>query len=96
MELELVNARLFSKVLLQKYNNADPTNIDARFEMLKQLLGTCSNGVYIEPPFYCDYGPNIHLGEKVGLNYNCCFLDVSKITVGDRTLFAPGTNIIIF
>ena len=43
----------------------------------------------MQPPFFCDYGKNIHLGERVYFNFNCVVLDVCPVTVGDFTLFGP-------
>jgi maltose O-acetyltransferase len=47
----------------------------------------------MQPPFFCDYGTNIHLGRKCYFNYNCVVLDVCKVTVGDHVLFGPNVQI---
>ena len=47
----------------------------------------------MQPPFYCDYGENIHLGERVFFNFNCVVLDVCPVTIGDFTLFGPAVPI---
>uniref|UniRef100_A0A7S3A1R2 Maltose/galactoside acetyltransferase domain-containing protein n=1 Tax=Rhodosorus marinus TaxID=101924 RepID=A0A7S3A1R2_9RHOD len=47
---------------------------------------------WIVPPFYCDYGYNIHLGKDVFINFNCVFLDVVKISLGDNCLMGPGVQ----
>ena len=86
----ILNGSAFAYKMCQKLNQMSQLEIPQRNEILEQLLGTCSKGVYIEPPFYCDYGSNIHLGEGVYMNYNCTFLDACEINVGPRTLFAPG------
>ena len=90
---ELVSARLFAKMICHKLNSSSPVELDLRKNVLKELLGTCSKDVYIEPPFYCDYGANIHLGESVYMNFNCCILDVVEVRIGARTLLAPGVQI---
>ena len=46
----------------------------------------------MQPPFWCDYGANIELGERVFLNFNCVVLDVCRVRIGDRTLFGPGRS----
>src|SRR5687767_14907179 len=48
----------------------------------------------MQPPFYCDYGSNIHLGERVFFNFNCVVLDVCRVTIGDYTLFGPAVQIL--
>lgn len=48
----------------------------------------------MQPPFYCDYGSNIHLGTRVFFNFNCIVLDVCDVRIGDYTLFGPGVQIL--
>ena len=52
-----------------------------------------SNQVYIEPPFYCDYGTNIEFGNGCYLNHNCIFLDVCSIIIGSNVLFGPNVQV---
>ena len=47
----------------------------------------------IEPPFFCDYGTNIELGDKVFFNFNCVILDVAKVTIGSNVMFGPAVQI---
>ena len=49
--------------------------------------------VRIEPPFFCDYGFNIRLGQSVFFNYNCIVLDVCEVTIGRYTMFGPAVQI---
>ncbi|MCG8308830.1 MAG: sugar O-acetyltransferase [Cytophagales bacterium] len=83
------NARL----LIKKYNDSTDEQILLRKEILSELIGGYSKGLYIEPPFYCDYGSNITVGEKVYFNFNCVVLDVNRIAIGDNTLFGPNVQI---
>ena len=48
----------------------------------------------MQPPFFCDYGANIHLGTRVFFNFNCVVLDVCEVRIGDYTLFGPGVQIL--
>ena len=86
----MYNGRVFARVERKKYNETDPLDVDGRYEMLKELLGTCSKDVYIEPPFYFDYGSNIHLEENVYMNFNCFLLDGAEIRIGARTKLGPS------
>lgn len=45
------------------------------------------------PPFHCDYGKNIEVGENFFANYNCIILDVAKVTIGKNVMFAPNVSI---
>ena len=47
----------------------------------------------MQPPFFCDYGINIELGERVFFNFNCIVLDVCRVRIGDFTLFGPAVQI---
>ena len=89
---ELLKGRLFSKFKCQQLNSIDCCDQNLRNILLEELLGT-SNQVYIEPPFFCDYGTNIEFGNNCYLNHNCIFLDVCKITIGSNVLFGPNVQI---
>ncbi|KAI9144126.1 trimeric LpxA-like protein [Paraphysoderma sedebokerense] len=102
MEQELLKDRLTAKHLIQKYNNIPippsasiETLKQARLEVLDSLLGSYdkSKAPYIEPPFYVDYGYNIHLGQDVYMNHNVVILDVCEVEIGDRTLIGPNVQI---
>lgn len=61
--------------------------------MLKELFGSTGGKLHIEPTFRCDYGYNIHVGENFYANYDCVFLDVCEIQIGDNCFVAPGVHI---
>lgn len=61
--------------------------------LMAELVPSLPESSVIMPPFQCDYGRNIKLGEKVFVNVNCVFLDGATITVGDYTLIGPGCHI---
>ncbi|HET7595832.1 MAG TPA: sugar O-acetyltransferase, partial [Burkholderiales bacterium] len=65
-----------------------------RRRILRGLFGSGGDSVWMQPPFYCDYGLNIHLGERVFFNFNCIVLDVCEVRIGDYTLFGPGVQIL--
>ena len=56
-------------------------------------IGRGGESVWMQPPFYCDYGSNILLGERVFFNFNCIVLDVCLVEIGDFTLFGPAVQI---
>ncbi len=65
----------------------------ARRALLEQLLGAGGDSAWIQPPFFCDYGSNIHLGQRVYFNFNCVVLDVCEVHIGEFTLFGPAVQI---
>lgn len=84
---------LRARELLARYNASPPADRELRGTILSDLLGTCGKGVWIEPPFFCDYGENIDLGAGVFLNFNCVILDGARVTIGDGTLLGPAVQI---
>ncbi|MBD1914255.1 MULTISPECIES: sugar O-acetyltransferase [unclassified Leptolyngbya] len=90
---ELVTERTHARRLMYEYNLSSPDDGEGRSSLLQQLLGHCGNNVWIEPPFYCDYGINIHFEDGVYLNFNCVLLDCAPIHIGANTLIAPAVQI---
>ena len=78
--------------LTQQLNTMDRADFDGIGKIVKELLGK-SDGAFINPPFYCDYGFNIEVGKNFFANYNCTILDVAKVTTGDNCQMAPNVAI---
>ena len=82
-----------TKQWLVRFNGSLGESPAQRREILSERLGAVGRGAIIRPPFFCDYGFNVHLGDDVFLNYNCVFLDVVTIAIGDRTQIGPAVQI---
>ncbi|MBT34548.1 MAG: maltose acetyltransferase [Thalassobius sp.] len=82
-----------ARKLLKAYNNLDSENLAERERILSDLFEYKAAGVWIETPFFCDYGANISIGENTFVNTNCMFLDNNKITIGKNGLIAPYVQI---
>lgn len=78
--------------LTQALNTADRSDFETINRIVKELLGK-SEGAFINPPFYCDYGTHIEVGKNFFANYNCTILDVAKVMIGDNCMFAPNVSI---
>ena len=91
MDPELVAARRQTRELLRAFN-AEPDEA-RRAELLARIMGRVGENVIVEPPFFCDYGSNITLGDNVFLNYNCVVLDVTPVTIGNDVLIGPAVQI---
>ncbi len=89
----LPEARARAQALCQQYNRTAPDETEARARLLDQLLGAHGADPVIEPNFRCDYGFNITVGDNFGANYDCIFLDVAPITIGDNVLLAPRVGL---
>lgn len=92
-DAELLEMYHQARKLLKEYNTLDSEFIQERERILKKLFGFKGSGVWIEPPFFCDYGENISIGKNTFINTNCVFLDNNKITIGENGLIAPHVQI---
>jgi maltose O-acetyltransferase len=93
LDQELVKRRRRARDLCQQLNATREEDGDLRRGILEALLGKGGESVWMQPPFYCDYGSNILLGERVFFNFNCVVLDVCQVKIGDYTLFGPAVQI---
>lgn len=83
-----------AKRWMVRYNAALAASPAERRALLRERFGSVGEGVVIRPPFHCDYGSNIHLGDGVFMNFNCVILDVCEVRIGARTQIAPGVQIL--
>ncbi len=90
---EVRNDRFEARRLTRLYNETFETEDENRTEILKELFGTTGENLYIEPTFRCDYGYNIHVAENFYANFDCVFLDVCEIKIGNNCFLAPGVHI---
>ena len=89
---QLLEERQRAQKLLDEFNGSSVDEFGKRLQILSKLFGTEINNL-IEPPFYCKYGTNIHLGKGVFINFNCSIYDDGKVFIDDKALFAPGVCI---
>lgn len=93
LDKELTQERLQARLLLKELNDSREDEEKKRNEILKELIPNKGKGLWIQPPFYCDYGTNIYLGDNVYFNFNCVILDVMKVKISSRTLIGPNVQI---
>lgn len=89
---ELYGERIQCRKTLQKLNNSLPDTQEWKSAM-QELLPNAQEGLYIEPPFNCDYGNNIIIGKNFYANFNCIVLDVNTVEIGDNVMFAPNVQV---
>ncbi len=90
---ELTKLRLRARQVTRAYNSTNEDQRDIRRTLLNRLLGQMPPKIEIEPPFRCDYGWNIYLGQNFYANFGVVMLDVCTIRVGDNVLLAPNVQI---
>lgn len=93
LDKQLSAERLKTRLLIKELNDTKEDQTEERRRILKELIPQAGADLWLQPPFYCDYGTNIKAGEKVFFNFNCVVLDVAQVTIGSRSLFGPGVQI---
>ena len=93
MDSTLVKERHNAKLLFQEINQITDKEKSKRNKLLYSLLKNAKEGLWVEPPFYCDYGYNIKAGKNVFMNFNCCILDVMEVKIGDNCMLGPNVQI---
>ena len=90
---QLTAERRRARDLCKALNESHDSEQELRERIIRELFGTAGDAIWIEPPFYCDYGSNITLGSKVFFNFNCVILDPAPVIIGSNVLFGPGAQV---
>ena len=93
LDQQLTDERVKARMLTKALNDSREDETEKRHQLLKELLPNVEPDIWLQPPFYCDYGYNITLGNNVFFNFNCVILDVAAVKIGSRTLFGPNVQI---
>ena len=80
---------------LDNFNNTGFGEFEKREELIRKVFKKVGKNCIINKPFYCDYGCNISVGDNFYANFDCVFLDVNKITIGNNVFLAPRVCIYI-
>jgi maltose O-acetyltransferase len=94
LDADLVGARERVRDLCQALNATREGDAQERRRLLTRIFARGGDSVWMQPPFFCDYGFNIELGERVFFNFNCIVLDVCPVRIGSFTLFGPSVQIL--
>jgi maltose O-acetyltransferase len=89
----LLFERRKARLLFKAFNETGDDEQEKRKQLLNELIPSQGHSLWIEPPFFCDYGTNISLGDRVFFNFNCVILDVMKVTIGSNVLFGPSVQV---
>lgn len=93
LDAQLSEERRRARLLVGQLNGLPDDEADERDRLIGELLPNAGSGTWIQPPFFCDYGSNITLGDNVFFNFNCAVLDVAPVRIGSRVLFGPAVQI---
>lgn len=89
-EEEISSWRLACKEKCFEFNQTSPRDWERKKEILHELFGEIAGNLMIEPPFWCDYGFNIRVGQNFYANHNCVILDGAPVSFGDSVFIAPN------
>ena len=90
---ELMENKKQARIVAEKYNHSSEDDLSYRKSLLTKLFGKCGKEIRIKPPFHCDYGYQIFVGENFFANFDCVFLDAAPIEIGDNCMIGPKTCI---
>jgi maltose O-acetyltransferase len=90
---QLTSERRRARDLCKSLNESADNEQELRQGIIRELFGRAGDAIWIEPPFYCDYGANIALGSQVFFNFNCVVLDPAPVIIGSNVLFGPAVQI---
>lgn len=90
---ELVADKKRSREAARRFNQSLPETGEWK-TALRDLLPNAHDSLYVEPPFYCDYGLHVTIGENVFMNFNCTILDVAPVTIGNRVMMANNVQLL--
>ena len=93
MDHQLVAERRRARDLCKALNDSRDAERELRERIIRELFGSAGDSIWIEPPFRCDYGTNIVLGNNVYFNFNCVILDPASVTIGDNVMLGPAVQI---
>lgn len=93
LDQQLCIERRRARLLLKSLNGTRDDQEEERARLIKELIPSAGSDVWMEPPFYCDYGSNIILGGKAYFNFNCVILDVAPVRIGLNVLFGPAVQV---
>lgn len=89
---QLMEDKKNARILCSRFNDS-PEDEAVRKSLLKELLGSCTESIAVKPPFHCDYGYNIFVGDDFFMNFDCVFLDAAPIRIGAHCMIGPKTCI---
>ena len=92
-EQELTDIKDRTYGLVSELSRASHFDTAYVMSLVRKIVAKIGQDSYIVPPFRCDYGDHVFIGNNTYINYNCCFLDSAKVTIGDYVYMGPNCNI---
>jgi maltose O-acetyltransferase len=93
MDRRLRAERESVRVLLREFNDLPENKLKEIKGLIKKIIPASGANLWIQRPFFCDYGSNIVIGDRVFFNFNCTILDVCMVKIGHRCMFGPNVQV---
>lgn len=90
---ELWNLQIKKHQFLDEFNNTASGDYAKRKELIEGIFAHVGKNAFVNKPFYCDYGCHISIGDNFYANFDCVFLDINRITIGDNVFLAPRVSL---
>ena len=90
---DLFQRRVAAKKLFRAYNRTEDGETELLRSILRELLGSVGENVWIEPDFRCEFGKNITIADNVYINFGCVILDCAEVSIGANALLGPNIGI---
>lgn len=91
---EVLQEQLTAKKVFREYNRVMPFDLEKGRKLIAESGMKYGEEIYLEPPFYCEYGKHIQVGDYFYANTGCIISDVGKVVIGDHVMFGPRVNIL--
>lgn len=92
-EQELTDIKDRTYGLVSELSRVSHFDTEYVMSLVRKIVAKIGQDSYIVPPFRCDYGDHVFIGNNTYINYNCCFLDSAKVTIGDYVYMGSNCNI---
>ncbi len=92
-EQELIDIKDRTYGLVSELSRVSHFDTEYVMSLVRKIVAKIGQDSYIVPSFRCDYGDHVFIGNNTYINYNCCFLDSAKVTIGDYVYMGPNCNI---
>jgi galactoside O-acetyltransferase len=89
----LPDERLRGKELMTAYNLTQPSEIEKRITLAKNMFKQIGEHFWIEPPIYVAYGSHISIGAGFYSNVNLTIIDDGEVDIGNNVLLGPNITI---
>lgn len=79
---------------MQEFNRSKREEYELRDQIMREVFGSVGDNSMVEQPVQIDYGAHIHIGDNFYANFDCIFMDVAEIKIGNDVMMGPRVNLL--